>query len=273
MIKIARRTGVRFVWIDSLCIIQDSREDWEKEAAQMASVYSNAWLTLCASGSADGTGGCRTDPESQSFGPVDIQAKVSEEALGFAEVYRGQTLTFRLWARGPDPASEVLTKDPLTQRGWCLQERELSPRIAHFSKDTVRWECRDIKASLEFPWGDNPRFNGEQRLLDTYESRFCIGRPSGTVQVEESRKAIIKFRLCWMDIVTRYTQRSLTYRSDILPAFAGIARKCSEIYSDEYMAGLWKAYLANELLWACNWARNRNPCEHSRPINAYLAPT
>src|SRR5579862_1975868 len=71
-IGIARKMRVQYVWIDSLCIIQDSKEDWENEAAQMASVYSNAYCTVAASSSADGNGGCHLDPDSQPYGPVTL---------------------------------------------------------------------------------------------------------------------------------------------------------------------------------------------------------
>jgi hypothetical protein len=57
-VTICRRLGVRYLWIDSLCIIQDSRDDWEREAAKMADVYANSYLTIAASSSPDSRGGC-----------------------------------------------------------------------------------------------------------------------------------------------------------------------------------------------------------------------
>lgn len=77
--RIARNLGVQYVWIDSMCIIQDSREDWEKEAAQMASVYSNAYCTIAASGSKNGNAGCRTDPEAVQHGPVTLELSKFDE--------------------------------------------------------------------------------------------------------------------------------------------------------------------------------------------------
>ncbi|KAN0096769.1 Heterokaryon incompatibility protein (HET) domain containing protein [Hyaloscypha variabilis] len=57
-ISITRELGLRYIWIDSLCIIQDSPEDWEKEASLMHTVYKNAYCTVAASASRDGSGGC-----------------------------------------------------------------------------------------------------------------------------------------------------------------------------------------------------------------------
>jgi hypothetical protein len=57
-IAITRKLGIRYLWIDSLCIIQDDREDQELEAIKMGSVYGNAYLVLAATAAADGDVGC-----------------------------------------------------------------------------------------------------------------------------------------------------------------------------------------------------------------------
>jgi hypothetical protein len=69
-ITISRQLGVPYVWIDSMCIIQDSKEDWEKEAASMASVYSEAFLTMAATSSTNSSKGCRIDPDLMPIGPA-----------------------------------------------------------------------------------------------------------------------------------------------------------------------------------------------------------
>jgi hypothetical protein len=57
-IVFTRCLQVRYLWIDSLCIIQDDQDDWRREAANMASIYENAWLTIAATKSSGGAGGC-----------------------------------------------------------------------------------------------------------------------------------------------------------------------------------------------------------------------
>ena len=54
-ITLTRRLGPRYVWIDSICIIQDDLEDWRRESGEMRSVYSNAYLVLAADRSRDGS--------------------------------------------------------------------------------------------------------------------------------------------------------------------------------------------------------------------------
>jgi Heterokaryon incompatibility protein (HET) len=55
---ITRRLGFQYLWIDALCIIQDSEIDWETESAKMGSIYQDSVLTIAASDARDGRGGC-----------------------------------------------------------------------------------------------------------------------------------------------------------------------------------------------------------------------
>lgn len=268
-----RRLAVPYVWIDSLCIIQDSRADWESEAAQMASVYSNAHLTIAASGSADGKGGCQVVDNVRSYGPVDIECPVNLDhtaSSDSAATGSASTKTFRLWSRDTYPIGQILGIDPLTQRGWTLQERELSPRIVHYCRDTIRWECCELRATIEFPWGDGASFD-VGRLFDggSFTRPTLIGVPHNASKPVDT---ITKQRLSWFELVGRYTSRSLTKQTDILPAFSGISRSIAETTSDEYYAGLWKSYFAHCLLWASDWHVGRGFKKHSRPAN-YLAPS
>lgn len=273
-IAIARRLEIRYVWIDSLCIVQDSREDWEREAAQMADVYSNAYLTIAASGSADGRGGCHVLDGARSCGPVDIACQASSSSSRSpdlpADESSSSAVVFRIWSRDTYPAGQVLPADPLMTRGWTLQERELSPRMVHYSKDTIRWECRELRATIEFPWGDAASFD-VGRLFDGGSSSrpTLIGQP---INDSKPLDKVTRQRLSWFELVDRYTSRSLTKQTDILPAFSGIARSIAGGTSDEYCAGLWKSYFAHCLLWASNWHVSRGIKQHSRPAG-YLAPS
>lgn len=263
-VEISRRLEIRYVWIDSLCIIQDSRQDWEKEAAQMASVYSNAALTISASSSADGRGGCRVSNSVRSYGPLDFEYPSSDTPK------EDPVKVFRLWSRDPFPVGQILSSDPLLKRGWTLQERELSPRVIHYSRDTIRWECCELRATVEFPWGDGASFD-VGRLFDGGSSArpTLIGPPHND---SKPLNEVTKKRLSWFELVDRYTNRSLTKQSDILPAFSGIAQSIAKSTRDEYCAGLWKSYFAHCLLWASNWHVGRGFTQHSRPAN-YLAPS
>lgn len=263
-IDIARRLHVRYVWIDSLCIIQDSREDWEKEAAQMAEVYSKSYLTIAASGSANGQGGCRVNPEARSYGPVDIDCSCTHAEC------KTPSHPYRVWARDPNPVGAVLVQNPLNQRGWTVQERELAPRVVHYSHDTIRWECCELSATLEFPCGDPLAFDSGRLFDGGREARpTLIGPPQND---SKQLSSTTKRTLAWFELVQRYTERSLTKQSDILPAMSGIARMIADQTSDRYIAGLWGSSLAHCLLWTHSNSQGLSDYRHSRPY-PLLAPT
>ena len=269
-ISIARRMHIQYVWIDSLCIIQDSKEDWEKEAAQMASVYSNAYCTIAASSSANGNGGCRVDPDSEPYGPVTLPFNETDKN-GNSTIQRVRV--FSLFGK---PITSILQQDPLSSRGWTFQERELSNRILHYSKDSIRWECRALKASLQFPWQDTNAFNGNLRTFDIGQ----IGSRKPNQQLNDKQKE--KDQEAWFEAVQRYTGRALTKQPDVLPAFSGIARAVRSGTRDRYLAGLWYSNIIHCLCWASAWhPAGKNPIfylERPEPIahtrsSEYLAPS
>ncbi|KAE9365807.1 HET-domain-containing protein, partial [Stipitochalara longipes BDJ] len=104
-IEVTRRLKIQYIWIDSLCIIQDSIEDWQKEAKKMGSYYENCFLNISALDS----------PESDT---------------GFLM----QRQTRRTWRR-------VFQESPLSRRAWVLQERLVSTRVLHYGRDDMFWEC------------------------------------------------------------------------------------------------------------------------------------
>lgn len=266
-IEIARRLGIFWVWIDSLCIIQDSREDWENEASQMADVYAKSYLTIAASGSAGSGEGCRVNQEARSYGPIDVDCLETDSSTT-PETQR-ITRSFRIWARDPNPITSVLQNNPLNKRGWTLQERELAPRVVHYSQDTIRWECCELAATLEFPCGDTLPFDAG-RLFDG-GSDFRSPQFGDPRNDSKQLNMATKQSLAWFELVQRYTARSLTKQADILPAVSGIARSIMSKTQDKYIAGLWESYFAHCLLWVPA-SRSGESFKHYRRTN-YLAPT
>lgn len=53
-IAVTRMLGLRYIWIDSLCIIQNDAQDWEREAAKMALIFESAYLTIAATAASNG---------------------------------------------------------------------------------------------------------------------------------------------------------------------------------------------------------------------------
>jgi hypothetical protein len=125
VIDLTRQLGIRFLWIDSICTIQDSKEDWARESKMMGAIYERSYVTIAASSAIDGDfrlfpgDGLDTPSKYLEF-PCDI---ASPE---FGSVYLSHSTTDTM-----DPGTR-LKQGPLNQRGWIFQERALSRRILHF---------------------------------------------------------------------------------------------------------------------------------------------
>lgn len=140
-IKIARSIGVLYLWIDSLCIVQDSREDWVKESARMGMLYANAVCMLSATASATADGGFSYDKKAPAKAPACVLRKEGEKSLVVRRSTQDeQSLLDNLF-------NENVEKAPLTTRGWTFQERILAKRVLHFCDGLVLFECNTIRAS------------------------------------------------------------------------------------------------------------------------------
>lgn len=128
--------GISFIWIDSLCIIQNDQEDWATESAKMADIYEHASLTLSATVSAGDSYGCFPESFSTSRSlPVSLP-----EDVGTCEIAVRKPISH--WDTFGQ--SESHARFPLMSRGWAFQERLLSRRVLHFSESELVWECREL---------------------------------------------------------------------------------------------------------------------------------
>ncbi len=124
-ICVTRNLGVPYLWIDSLCIIQNDAEDWNRESKRMEQVFSSAYCTIaavCASGTDDGF--LKAHPERQC---VTMRAPISSALYHVCEAI--------------DDFGQHVDQSELSRRGWVLQERTLSRRTIYFTENQSYWEC------------------------------------------------------------------------------------------------------------------------------------
>ncbi|KAK3669263.1 hypothetical protein LTR78_010870 [Recurvomyces mirabilis] len=128
-----RKLGERYIWIDSMCIIQDDPEDWQREAARMASIYGSATLTLVAASSNiyGGLSG-RIDPWRNS-------------AAALPTISRTTTKVVYILPNGQKRQSTALP--PTGSRGWCYQENLLSSRLVQIYRTSLQWQCLGDKSN------------------------------------------------------------------------------------------------------------------------------
>ncbi|KAK4243759.1 HET-domain-containing protein [Corynascus novoguineensis] len=239
--------GFRYLWIDSLCIVQDSAEDWARESAMMSQVYRGASLNIAATSSKDAGPGA-----------------AGEAADGAAGGMREGTL-YGLYPGTFDWISAK--KDRLRRRAWVVQERFLSRRTLHLAQGQVFWECDEGPACETYPTGYPAAVFDENRL-----ERWPGFGPDFSI-----RRARFSREL-WPEIVRRYTRGRLTRETDMLVAIGGLARIMTEHFGgggdgeeggNQYVAGLWRERLEEQLCWSyAGPVRGRG-----RRIVPYTAPT
>ncbi|RYP07947.1 hypothetical protein DL765_008968 [Monosporascus sp. GIB2] len=230
--RVTRELGLRYVWIDALCIVQDSHEDWKEEAAKMASIYAGAHLTISA-----------------------IEASKSTE--GFLGPRRlGQVILDSNFAiRADAPADvETLTQSVLNTRGWCVQERLLAGALLHYGRDQMLWECATEMADEEDGEGQ-PSFSSDgyvtqEKGLISYAAAHFISTRRTFAAAPPERLAV------WYGIVEEFSRRDLTFGGDKFPAIAGVARRFSDAgLGGAYMAGLGREHGLLGLLWCARTRR------------------
>lgn len=325
--------NVGWIWIDSLCIIQDGpghEQDWLRESARMQGVYQGAYLNISATAArnsgaglyyqrqpktlwenevnlnVDGIPGLKNEEEQQrqmatSRGWRDLTFKSFNEtwapfkwlrSSSSQRTGKGSLATAQIDWGGEKPVTvplprpqeirrcvlidasywdKLVNRAPVNCRAWVLQERLMAPRVLHFCKNQIAWECSTFAAAEGHPAGI-PKF-------ELRDDRILPEVPVKGLDPMKDGKQLRKFRLegapepdahlpqydlyafeLWARVVETYSRLHLTNSRDKLIALSGIAHHMSGILSGsetisrlmgpvKYVAGLWDKYLESQLLW------------------------
>lgn len=251
-IFVTHQLGFRYIWIDSLCIIQGSEEDWRQEAPTMNQVYRNAFLTIGAMASPDAHGGLFRDRDPDMVGPCPITIRT--EADGVMECLLVKS---DMWERHVKQA-------PLSQRAWVVQERILAPRSLYFCESQLFWECRQQHACETFPKGVPLEFISdikETKAVDAVpikafkralEQVNALGSHASRMADDSIPWVLRQYEgpyQVWNDILESYARCALTNPSDKFVAISGVAKEFAKAVDDEYLAGLWRRNFINGLMW------------------------
>lgn len=233
LFQVAIRLDITYVWIDSLCIIQDDPEDWDREAALMFQTYRYAELTVAAAAPP-------TKPDTGLFrhgDPSDVLSVRLPDLRDPSNDAPGQEVVLL------KPQKITYKESPLVSRGWCFQEREISRRVVHYTETQVLWECRTVQASEGLPSG----IQISQRYYSDFKTRIFDEDLSGQ-KVDDA----------WYRAVEDYSTRHLTVFTDKLPALAGLAATIRDYKpaNCRYLAGLWEDDFLNGLQWSSQTGRN-----------------
>ena len=252
-VVITRRLGIRYLWIDSLCIIQagpDKDRDWLHEAGTMHRVYANSFLNIGATGATDGRGGCF---RWRNYGALLRPIIAKPECHVHSELYRPK---YRLVEEGF--LDDWFFNEPLLQRGWVFQERFLAPRMLHFGSRQVFWECDGLRACESFPTGLLPRLN---------QTSLATLRDHGNQSQNEETMSRVMGNYHWYRIVSEYTSKQLTEESDKLAALSGVTRHFQQLKLPGIpcSAGIWESDLPRALCWTVDGGGGKRPQKWRAP--------
>ncbi|KAF2273032.1 HET-domain-containing protein [Westerdykella ornata] len=138
--------GFSYIWIDSLCIIQDSEEDWLRESSRMGEIYKNSSCNIAATGFSDGSRGLYVERDVSRLTCHKVSA-----GWGGVWPHTDEPLKRDYYPVNPRMWHDQVSKAPLNRRGWVLQERLLSPCVLNFGAEQVLWECFESSSCEAFP--------------------------------------------------------------------------------------------------------------------------
>lgn len=231
-IHVAQSLGIYLLWIDALCILQSGEghvEDWQKHLVEMAVIYVNCILNIAVDHGESAEAGCFVSRDPETIRPCVFEVPpVCRGSTNELPEQKEPCLSGAYLLSRTSFWHDLISKAPLVGRGWIHQERLLSPRILHFGRTQLVWECTELLACETFPvgLGDAPR-----RIQIPFS--FHGGNSDQ-----------------WHKVIEAYSSASLTNPQDKLPAVAGIAKRLSIERGAKYGAGMFLSDLPESLLWS-----------------------
>lgn len=259
---IVRRLNLQYIWIDRFCIYQDSEEDWQKEASMMDTVYRNSYVCISALSANVDDGGCFFTRDLQAVKPSIVS--ISRDGESQPELYSAFRLDSNAWQR-------TFSREVLISRAWVVQERLLVPRILHFGKDQIYWECNE-----EFRSETNPDYEWRRTEAARYKdfADFSELQTAWKVliggHIPDKKDPTVALGNEWLGILRFYSGRELSHEQDKLVAISAIAKDMKRRLENlgeptDYFAGIWGLWLLHSLLWSVSaYAAQKHRPQHYR---------
>ena len=240
-ITICKRLGLSYLWVDSICIIQDDLEDWRAESPIMNQIYGNALLTL--------TGVASEHANEGLFTPRWLANRSTwfPSEPGFFLAQNPSELITDPWAH-LDQRVCTLLATRISTRAWTLQEELMSMRNLFWTRHGLIWSC---PTRVRREWVDNEcqkqvKDCGHLNTSVAYYPKFLEQRHAAFVNMQASPDIA---RKAWMDALSSYLRRKVSRSEDRLAAIGGLVKILQKQLEDEYVAGLWLQRIPEDLLW------------------------
>lgn len=209
------RLGERYLWVDSLCIVQDDPVHKEAEINKMVAIYSNAFITITASDGLDADSG------------LPGLSGLTEPRAAIQVVH---TL------RPGIQIVECLMEPKNTKwrtRGWTYQEEVFPRRQIFFEGGWARWVCQSDK------WAEVGEKHGGK----------VDGQIGSVTSMRDALSSPIPDPYVWWNMIGAYNMRDLTYPEDALSGFAGILNSFGRSFDGGFISGLPAAMFYIAILW------------------------
>jgi hypothetical protein len=246
--QLGKKFAVEHIWIDALCILQDSVEDWQSQSSIMGDIYRNSFCNLAACVGKDSHHSLFTWRNPFAFHNCIVRGRHNSSDNTF--IVHGSL----------DKWDDLIGQSSLLGRAWVCQEVLTAPRVLYHTSEHLFWKCSSLCAAEPAP-----KKNLDKRNFSFNSATFQT--PYLRYDVQEGCE------MHWWKIISMYTKGDLTRASDKLPAISGLARQMVRfmqeglVSHDEYVAGLWRRNLHLNMLWRVHYNH-----ANSRLDNSY-APT
>jgi heterokaryon incompatibility protein (HET) len=226
-ISLCRDIGCQYLWVDSLCIIQDSKDDMHRQIRSMADIYSQSFLAIIAATGDDANAGL---PPYGSYGrnpKLSYLVRTSAKGSFVASL-------------SPQIAAEQIGNSTWASRGWTLQEYALSGRVLFFTGSYTFLRCEKALWCEDFGLGFSSRVEGD-RIWD-------LPVPPFYRRALDPRR---HYSSTFSRLLTHYIHRKLRYQDDILNAFTGILIRMEDSIG-HHIWGLPSKEFGAALQWTTN---------------------
>ncbi|KAF3799980.1 hypothetical protein GCG54_00001088 [Colletotrichum gloeosporioides] len=262
-VTITRSLGIPYLWIDSLCIVQDDSDEWQREASRMKDVYSGSVLTVSAIYGRDSSSGLypendsKLEPGGGTSGTEPSSSTINNKKVGHFSYNhqkdlsgRHQSVMVRMEGKS---TRHRLEEAHLSTRGWACQEQILSRRIVHFLDSEIHWQCKRIYHTQSGRTSDEGYLSCE----------------ANSTELDGGENELRGFNH-WPNWIENYTCRDFTIASDRMPAFSGITEHYQGLIDQEVLLGIRRDSLARDLSWV-RMGPEKGPANTEAPSWSWLS--
>jgi hypothetical protein len=234
-IEVIRAIGLRYLWIDALCIIQDDPQDWQVESGSMFDIFSNAFLTIGVAS----TSSCQESFLKKSLPqrfhiPFQSRTNPSISRLYTIQKAPPKRIPDHSYSDDPLPWMGDLFNSEWNKRGWVWQEQNMAKKL--------------------LVWGES-MFHLRDEDVDSEDGSGAAGWHAAATLRDAEREGADRVEARWYKWMREFSEKKLSVRTDRLAAVSGLAKRVASVLDAPYRAGHWysKDNFWRSICWSINY--------------------